>query len=301
MKYLLFIFVLFFFSGCDQLLEDTQTYTFVSHNQGQSCLNCHSEFSGGGTIYKYVSSTTADNTTIPNNHTIKLTLADNSVITMLIGNGSGNFRTKATISQSFTASIIDETGATIRTSGTHQSTSTNCNSCHTSSGLNSAPGRIYTTDATSSTTDTSSIIYKSHNQGADCLSCHNGSNQIEFTLAGTIYTTINATTANSASVATNYTARLTLADGTKLIMGVAKGNGNIYYEGVVGQTFTVEILDLNGKVVNSSSTHDLTSISCNVCHTSSGLNNAPGRIYITEPLITSTSTYLENDDDEEDD
>ena len=308
MKYLSYIFVIFLLSGCDQLLEDLQNSTYSSHNQGQSCLNCHNEFSSGGTIYKYLDATSSESTTIANNHTVKLILADGTIVTMLIGNGNGNFRTKAIINQTFTASIIDETGATIRTSGTHQSSSLNCNSCHTSSGSNSAPGRISTTNSTISstttvtTTDPSSIRYKSHNQGVNCLNCHNGSNEDNFTLAGTIYTSVNATTANSSTVATNYTARVTLADGTQLIMGVARGNGNIYYDGAVGQTFTVEILDINGDVVNSSSTHALTSTSCNTCHTSSGTNGAPGRIYTTQPLVvSSTSSSSSSDDDEDDD
>jgi len=121
--------------------------------------------------------------------------------------------------------------------------------------------------------DDNNEVFESHNQGADCKSCHS-----TFGAAGTIYTSLGASTASSSTVAANNSAKLTFADGSVLSMNVAKGSGNIYTTSTIAQTFTVSIINENGSVVKSSSTHALSSTKCNTCHTSTGVNGAPGRI-----------------------
>jgi len=305
MKYLYTLFLILSLNGCNELIDQVTNneVTFVSHNQGKSCLQCHSF--NGGTIYKYIDSTIASSSTVESNYTIKLQFVDNTTLTMLIGNGSGNFRTNSSITKDFTAQIINSNGDIIKTSPTHSSSNTDCNSCHTSSGLNGAKGRIYTTNTLSTTTPTiiptivpTAISFTSHNQGENCKKCHSN-----FSMAGTIYTSIDATSANSSSVATDYKARLTFADGSILLANIARGNGNIYSKTTINQTFSVEILDPNSKIVNSSSTHQIGSTSCNSCHTSNGVNGANGRVYTTEALTVSSSsgTVISNGDDDDED
>lgn len=154
------------------------------------------------------------------------------------------------------------------------------------------------------TADTSEATQKIryHNQGKSCLSCH-GANSIyksnllsrdhdddddddddndeQFTSAGTVYTAIDA--ANLTSLANGYRLRLVL-ENTDQVVNYSSGRGtaNSYTEYGIGtiNSYTAHVVDGNGNVVNSSlsSSHDVTRLDCNSCHTAAGNNGAPGRI-----------------------
>jgi hypothetical protein len=107
---------------------------------GEACPTCHSNFYLAGTVY-------------PTGHepndcdgvdgltagvTVQVTDAAGNVIT-LYPNGVGNFYTSITITPPFHAKVIQN--GKERAMGVSQ-TNESCNSCHTQSGANGAPGRI---------------------------------------------------------------------------------------------------------------------------------------------------------------
>ncbi len=140
-----------------------------------------------------------------------------------------------------------------------------------------------------------------HHQGESCMSCHGAgsSNEVIFDSGATIFTTIDALNGDASNVAQNYSLRLVLASlaGTEnYIWG--RGTGNFHATLNAGITnYTVEILDANANVVNSSQTnsHTTARFDCNSCHTSTGANGAPGRILaktfvpVTVPTTTTTT------------
>ena len=115
----------------------------------------------------------------------------------------------------------------------------------------------------------------SHNQGADCLACHG------FTSGATVFNKLNAKGGNSTDAASGYSIQLLLENNTTIRYSSSRGIGNVNYTGSgnIGN-FTAEVIDSSGNVVNKSlkNTHNDSRLHCNVCHSSSGLNNAPGRI-----------------------
>ena len=118
----------------------------------------------------------------------------------------------------------------------------------------------------------------SHNEGRNCLACHN------FASAGTVFTTLNA--ADNTPGAAGY--RIKLSDGT--VYGSARGTGNSRAYTFPSGKFTAQVIDPNGNVVNSSMemSHDGSRRACNSCHSATGNNGAPGRI-TSANLSSSTS------------
>ncbi|MCF6244910.1 MAG: hypothetical protein L3J43_07715 [Sulfurovum sp.] len=120
-------------------------------------------------------------------------------------------------------------------------------------------------------------IAGNHNQGKDCIACHSN-----FKVGGTVFTKLDASDGDSAAAAYNHTLKLALEEGTEIILAKGYGSGNAYTTtntNTVG-AFTAEVLDVNGKVVNSSGTlsHDGDMLRCNTCHSQNGNSGAPGRI-----------------------
>jgi len=121
-----------------------------------------------------------------------------------------------------------------------------------------------------------------HNQGKDCIACHSN-----FTVAGTIFTKLDAPNKEVSAAAYNHTLKLALEEGTEIILAKGYGSGNAYTTtntNTVG-AFTAQVVDPDGKIVNRSATlsHDGDMLRCNRCHTQNGNNNAPGRITNFKP------------------
>jgi len=125
--------------------------------------------------------------------------------------------------------------------------------------------------------DSDDDIAGSHNQGKDCIACHSN-----FTVAGTIFTQLDASDGDDVAAAYNHTLKLALEEGTEITLIKGYGSGNAYTtvnSSAIG-AFTAEVLDAEGKLVNSSATlsHDADMLNCNTCHSQNGENRAPGRI-----------------------
>ncbi|MFK5976080.1 MAG: hypothetical protein QM493_06195 [Sulfurovum sp.] len=120
-----------------------------------------------------------------------------------------------------------------------------------------------------------------HNQGRDCLSCHS-SGEHSFISGVTIYKSIDGADYDSNDVHDDYNVRLLLDNGDVITYSKGNGLGNKKYSGDQGaiDNFTAQVIDSSGTVVNSSRTnsHSVGRLACNSCHTSTGLNNAPGRV-----------------------
>jgi cytochrome c5 len=115
-----------------------------------------------------------------------------------------------------------------------------------------------------------------HQQGKDCRECH------AFGSSGTIYSTLKAQSNTDKNTAKDYRVQLLLDTNQKIILKQTRGYGNVRWSGDVGaiNSFTAQVIDANGNVVNSSlkNSHNVGRLSCNSCHTSQGLSGAPGRI-----------------------
>ena len=160
----------------------------------------------------------------------------------------------------------------------------------------------------------STVNVKYHNQGLSCAKCHGGSalyqapqrsddnegNDENFDSGVTIFTTIDAQNSDAKKAAYGYSLRLVL-DSSEVINYVqGKGTGNLIKEyfnaGITN--YTVEVLDSNKNVVNSSKTssHTTSRFDCNSCHTSAGNNGAPGRVVsfsytkTTTPVVSTPTT-----------
>ncbi len=119
-----------------------------------------------------------------------------------------------------------------------------------------------------------------HHQGVNCAQCHSGGENA-FTSGASIFSTLNAGNSTEKS-ADNYSLRLVLAQsGSKINYSTGRGSGNAHATFNAGVArYTAQVVDAQGNVVNSSATnsHDSSRFDCNRCHTSSGVNGAPGRI-----------------------
>ncbi len=131
-----------------------------------------------------------------------------------------------------------------------------------------------------------------HNQGKNCLECHS------FKSGATIFRAIDAKDYDEKATAQDFHIQLKLDNGQVIKFEKGNGLGNFKYSGDVSQinTFTPQVIDANGKVVNQSTenSHDRGRLACNRCHTQSGINGAPGRIvnfdYLHNILTTTNPT-----------
>jgi cytochrome c553 len=113
---------------------------------GQACISCHSKsgeaptFVIAGTLYPTghepdncngVNGTTGAKIVVTGNNGTSVTLTPNS---------AGNFYSSTTLPPPYKAKVVSSAGVERAMSGT--ASTGDCNSCHTQSGANSAPGRI---------------------------------------------------------------------------------------------------------------------------------------------------------------
>jgi cytochrome c5 len=165
----------------------------------------------------------------------------------------------------------------------------------------------------------------SHNQGLTCLTCHSSGsyaaplysdaleddeNELDdeyeyeddndevFDSGATIFTTLNAADGDLSKAANGYSLRLVLENSAGVAeYRIGNGTGNVNGTFNAGITnYTVEVLDSNGNVVNTSVTnsHNTSRFDCNSCHTAAGNNGAPGRIvsyaFVDTSSVTDTTT-----------
>jgi uncharacterized membrane protein len=117
-----------------------------SMEPGQACISCHSKsgeaptFVIAGTLYPTghepdncngVNSTAGAKVVVTGNNGTSVTLTPNS---------AGNFYSSTTLPPPYKAKVVNSAGVERLMSGT--ASNGDCNSCHTQSGANSAPGRI---------------------------------------------------------------------------------------------------------------------------------------------------------------
>jgi len=123
----------------------------------------------------------------------------------------------------------------------------------------------------------------SHNEGKACLSCHG------FASAGTVFKSLNAV--NNTPGAAGHRIQLN----GSIVYGSARGTGNSRTSSFPTGTYTAQVIDPNGNIVNSSASHshDGSRRDCNRCHTATGNSGAPGRI-TSSKLSTSTVTPAES-------
>ncbi len=159
------------FMGCDDISEeetvsdDGGTLGLQIHHQGEACLSCHNSggsqdpaLSAAGTVFTDVNADNSATALYAVGYTMRIILEDSAktVINFSAGNGSANSKVFAStaVSTSFTAQVVNASGTVVNSSGlaSHTSAQTNCNSCHTSSGTNSAPGRIVNFDISNNLT-----------------------------------------------------------------------------------------------------------------------------------------------------
>jgi len=173
-----------------------------SHNEGRNCLECHS-FASAGTVFTSLNA--RNNTPGVAGYRIQL---NNSVV-FSTARGTGNSRGSSLPSGKFTAQVIDPSGNVVNSSASlsHDASRRACNSCHSASGNNGAPGRITSkrlaSTGTATPTGATASACVSFNSNvmpilqAKCKSCH-GSNG-NFTV-----TSPNATHANISSLGAQY-------------------------------------------------------------------------------------------------
>lgn len=164
-------------------------------------------------------------------------------------------------------------------------------------------------ESSSVAVDTSN--YRTHNQGQDCLVCHgvsssrslNDEDEVEdderFTSGATIFTKLDAAASDKTYWANNFSIRLVLENtGTMIRFSRGRGtaNANAYFDAGSVNSFTAQVVNLNGDVVNSSleNSHDLSRLRCNTCHSATGSDGAPGRIVNYDLNRVDTTTTIES-------
>ena len=159
----------------------------------------------------------------------------------------------------------------------------NCASCHGSVSSISTKSILLRDDDNENENDSENENENdSENENEnDSESGESGENQ--FTSGATIFSKLNASNSDSAKYANNYSLRLVLENtGAIINYSIGRGTGNVnttFNTGTVN-SYTAQVINTQGSVVNSSATnsHDISRLDCNSCHTSSGTNDAPGRI-----------------------
>jgi len=178
-----------------------------SHNEGKNCLSCHG-FASAGTVF---GSLHAANYT-PGAAGYRIKLSTGTVYGS--ARGTGNSVASSFPSGNFTAQVMDPNGNIVNSSAnmSHNSSRRACNSCHTASGNNGAPGRI-TSKRLSSVTPTnaaatgtnctnangsSGTVTVSFNSNilpiltAKCKSCHGSNGRFTVTSANATYANISS-------------------------------------------------------------------------------------------------------------
>ncbi len=169
----------------------------ANHNQGANCAACHSPgtttyygyssssyydddddysdddysdddsydndevFDSGATIFTSLTAANDDITKAAYGYSVQLLLNDGTTVNYKIGNGIGNVN--ATFNAgitTYTAQVINTKGEVVNSSLTnsHDASRFDCNSCHTATGANGAPGRITSFQYTIPTLDTNTTV-----------------------------------------------------------------------------------------------------------------------------------------------
>ena len=177
------------------------------HNEGKNCLSCH-PFASAGTVF---GSLHAGNNT-PGAAGYRIKLSTGTVYGS--ARGTGNSRSSSFPSGKFTAQVIDPNGNVVNSSAnmSHDGSRRACNSCHTASGNNGAPGRITSRRLSSATPVTSvpsgtnctntngsrGTVAVSFNSNvlpiltAKCKVCHGSNGRFTVTTANATYANIKA-------------------------------------------------------------------------------------------------------------
>lgn len=115
---------------------------------GNACIQCHAKGEGpfppqtiAGTVYpNLIANNRCNGITLADGVvTVEITDANNKVIKMST-NAVGNFASSSAFKPPYTARIYDDNGNERKMNGAQ--TSGDCNTCHTPTGANKAPGRI---------------------------------------------------------------------------------------------------------------------------------------------------------------
>ncbi|MEO5359760.1 MAG: hypothetical protein H7843_04860 [Nitrospirota bacterium] len=303
------------------------TVTSSAHNQAKDCLLCHtadlqssSRLTVGGTMYTAASVSSVNDLNYAYNGIIRIQFLDNNTNVAADSiyytdpsskgyNARGNLfilsRMMPALLGNYYIRLLDSTGAQIAKSNrmhrfSYAYNSTNpidptnmysCNACHMAVPSGGAPGLIYPNT--------------SHNQGKDCLQCHNvdPASAKALTVGGTFY--LSASDPNNLC---SSSLRLQLVDDNATVKydtanymnaGISgnygKGNFSIMTVSLASLTgsYYVKILSPDGTLLAKSSTqHNFTSAyntttpadlsnrySCNACHGMTPLNDAPGLLY----------------------
>ena len=177
------------------------------HNEGINCLNCHN-FASAGTVFNNLHATNYT----PGSAGYRIKLSTGTVYGS--ARGTGNSLSYSFPSGNFTAQVIDPNGNIVNSSAnmSHNSSRRACNSCHTASGNNGAPGRI-TSKRLSSATPVTSIpsgtnctntngsrgtVAVSFNSNvlpiltAKCKVCHGSNGRFTVTTANATYANISS-------------------------------------------------------------------------------------------------------------
>jgi hypothetical protein len=111
---------------------------------GNACIACHQSTGGeapsfafAGTVYPSAHEP-ADCYGVAGGATVRITGADGNTVTIAV-NSAGNFYYRGSVALPFTAAVVSN--GKMRVMSTPES-SGDCNSCHTASGMNGAPGRV---------------------------------------------------------------------------------------------------------------------------------------------------------------
>ena len=107
---------------------------------GNDCRSCHSNFVIAGTVYPTLNEPNNCDGTGAGGVKVVITGADNTTLTLTPSTTSGNFYSTQSVKTPYSVKLTNSAGAS-RSMTAHQ-TAGNCNSCHSSSGTNGAPGRI---------------------------------------------------------------------------------------------------------------------------------------------------------------
>jgi len=169
-----------------------------SHNEGKNCLTCHS-FASAGTVFHSLHA--ANNTNGASGYRIKLSAG----IVYDSARGTGNSRTSSFPNTKFTAQVMNPSGNIVNSSAdmSHDGSRRACNSCHSASGNNGAPGRITSKHLTPKTPNTPIITTPttscvSFNKNVlpiltnKCKNCHGANGRFEVSTANTTYANISA-------------------------------------------------------------------------------------------------------------
>jgi mono/diheme cytochrome c family protein len=222
----------------------------VVHNQGVGCLDCHGvgsekEFTSGATVYTNLNAVDS----YADGHTVRLVLKNTgTVIDYIPKYGTGNSHTAYAESiNAFTAKVLDAEGNVVNSSAdySHDSSQLNCNSCHTQSGTDGAPGRITADMSLTQETLVASVSSDEKTEG----------------------TALVHTVALNAAPVTNQNYSFTLGGGTATYTSdysnavfsdsvVNNGDGTITVPSGVA-AFTITVATVNDTIVESTESYNL--------------------------------------------